>query len=87
LKKWRRLKDDNLVVVSSSNFPSVRGAVDTADPNVVVVGSWDDLHSLEGAGQNNDIAPSGIRLKTREQTHTLKSIAFGNLPALIKSRH
>lgn len=63
MNKGSWLEDADLILVSSSYFPSVGTAVEAADPYVIVYCSRNDLYPLEVAGKDNNVAPSCIGLE------------------------
>ena len=60
-EQWSGLKDANFVLVSHSNLPCVDGHIDTSDLHIVVTDPRDDLHPLEVAGEDGDVATGGVR--------------------------
>jgi len=61
---WRRLEDAHLVFVRGCDFACVCGAIEAADPDVVVDGARDDLDAFEGARQDHDVAAGRVCLRT-----------------------
>lgn len=59
-RRW--LEDAHLVLVGGGDFARVGAAIERRDADVVVRGARYDLHSLEGAGQHDDVAAGGVRL-------------------------
>ena len=59
-RSW--LKDTDLVLIRSSYFTRIRAAVQRRDANIIVYGSWDDLHPLEVARQYHNVASCSVCL-------------------------
>lgn len=61
-----RFKDAHLVLVGGRNFARVCAAVQCRDAYVVVRGARNDLYTLEGAGQDDDVAAGSVSLRQRK---------------------
>lgn len=63
VNKGSWLEDTDLILVSSSNFASVGTTIEAADPYVIVHCSRNDLHPLEVAGKDDNVASRRIGLE------------------------
>ena len=59
-EQWGWLKDTNFVLICHCNLSRVIGHVDASDLHIVVADARDDLHPLEVAGEDGDVAASSV---------------------------
>lgn len=58
----RRFEYVNLVLVGRRDLTRVRAAIECRNTDVIVCSSRNDLDTLESAGEDDNIATSGVRL-------------------------
>jgi hypothetical protein len=61
LNDWRRLEDDDLVVVCGRDLSAVDGASDADDLHIVVADARDDLDAVKGGREDDEVAAGSVR--------------------------